>query len=175
MNGPRFVFKLMILGDPSVGKTSLVRRYIENRFSEDYLSTIGVDFLKKDINVDGTYVTIVLWDVAGQAKYANFKKHYYKGANFFIIVFDITKKPTYMNIGRWLKDAQEILGDDVYFAIFANKADLEDQREVEDYEAFKLMENLVEFEETSAKTGHNVNEIFTKIARFLIEKLNNQI
>ena len=160
----------MVLGDPSVGKTSLIRRFIENRFAEDYITTIGVDFLKKDVVVDKTGATLVLWDVAGQAKYANFKKYYYTGANFLIIVFDITKIQTFQNITRWLGDAQEILGDPINYAIFANKADLANEREVTNYDYFQSADMLFELIETSAKTGHNVNEMFTRIARFLIQK-----
>lgn len=169
MSEPRFVFKIMVLGEPAVGKTSLIRRFVENRFTEDYLSTIGVDFLKKNVKYDDAEVTLVLWDVAGQAKYANFKRHYYQGANFFIIVCDVTRKLTYLSISRWLKDAQIILGEAVNFTIFANKVDLVDQREVEDYEDYKNAEGLVEIIETSAKTGHNVDASFIKLAKFLVE------
>ncbi len=168
MSEPRFVFKIMVLGEPAVGKTSLIRRFVENRFSEDYLSTIGVDFLKKDIKYDDTEVTLVLWDVAGQAKYANFKRHYYQGANFFILVFDITRKLTYLNVPRWLKDAQDIMGEQINYAIFANKVDLGDQREVLDYDGFLNAEGMLELAETSAKTGENINDIFTRISKFLI-------
>lgn len=159
----------MCLGEPAVGKTSLIRRFVENRFTEDYLSTIGVDFLKKNVKYDDAEVTLVLWDVAGQAKYANFKRHYYQGANFFIIVFDVTRKLTYLSISRWLKDAQNILGEAVNFTIFANKVDLVDQREVEDYEDYQNEKGLVEIVETSAKTGHNVDDSFIKLAKFLVE------
>ena len=159
----------MVLGEPAVGKTSLIRRFVENRFTEDYLSTIGVDFLKKNVKYDDAEVTLVLWDVAGQAKYANFKRHYYQGANFFIIVCDVTRKLTYLSISRWLKDAQIILGEAVNFTIFANKVDLVDQREVEDYEDYQNAEGLMEIIETSAKTGHNVDDSFIKLAKFLVE------
>ncbi len=171
MSQKRFVFKIMVIGDPSVGKTSLIRRFVENRFSEDYITTIGVDFLKKDVLVKDEIVTLVLWDVAGQAKYANFKKYYYQGAVFVIIVFDLTKKQTYYSMSRWLADARELIGPDVDFAIFANKADLKDQCEVFNYNEFNNEPGLLELMETSAKTGRNVDEFFTRISYFLAQKV----
>jgi len=160
----------MVVGDPSVGKTSLIRRFVENTFSEDYLSTLGVDFLKKNLILDEAEVTLVLWDVAGQAKYANFKKYYYQGADFVIIVFDITNPKSYASIAHWLHDFQEILRESVNFAIFANKADLEDQRKVQNYDDYRTEPGLLEIIETSAKTGQNVQQIFKQIGEFLIQK-----
>jgi small GTP-binding protein len=164
----RFVFKIMVIGDPSVGKTSLIKRYVENAFSEEYITTLGVDFLKKDIIIDKTTVSLVIWDVAGQSKFATFKKIYYAGARFIIVVFDLTNKRTYQNIEFWLRDSQIILGDDINFAIFGNKADLVDERQVSNYDSYKKFDTLFDIVETSAKTGKNVQDIFTRIGKYLL-------
>ena len=172
MSEQRFVFKIMVIGDPSVGKTSLIRRYVENAFSEEYITTLGVDFLKKDMVAgDGkTAISLVLWDVAGQSKFATFKKVYYTGARFVIIVFDLTNPRSYQNVQVWLDDARQILGENIEFAIFANKADLAEQRRVSSYNEYRSISTLLDIVETSAKTGRNVNDVFGKIANYLLEK-----
>jgi len=165
----------MVLGDPAVGKTSLIRRYIHNTFQEGYISTLGVDFLVKDIVTrDESLVRFVLWDVAGQSKYANFKRHYYQSANFIIIVFDVTNIRTCWNVQKWLYDAQHILGKDIGFVFIANKIDLY-KPPISFYDSlFHLAEEnrhaFVDFVETSAKTGKNVEKVFTHIAEFLKER-----
>ncbi len=135
------------------------------------MTTIGVDFLKRDVQINyDMLVTLMLWDVAGQSKFASFKQTYYKGSNLVIIVFDVTNQRSYHSIARWLKDAQAIMGEKIDFAIFANKVDLEDQREVFNYDDYTNYPTLFEIIETSAKTGYNVNDIFARIAKFLLKK-----
>ena len=164
----------MVIGDPSVGKTSLIRRFVENRFIEDYISTIGVEFLKKEIWVEEkAKLTMVLWDTAGQAKWAQFKKAYYKGAVFVIIVFDVTNIKSYYSIKKWLEESQVILGGDIDFAIFANKIDLLEGYEIPTFDDYKHYESLFEFVETSAKTGKNVEDTFYNIAKYLLKKFGN--
>lgn len=164
----------MVIGDPSVGKTSLIRRFVEKQFSEDYLPTIGINFLRKNVFVNqNTQASLILWDVAGQAKYTTFKKMYYVGSDFIIIVFDITNIRSYYSIKRWLKDVHTILGEQIEFAIFANKIDMEEQRQVLNYDNFKNYTTLFEIAETSAKTGQNVDNIFLRIAKFLIKKFGS--
>ncbi|MHA1278870.1 MAG: GTP-binding protein [Candidatus Helarchaeota archaeon] len=166
-----YIFKVMVIGDTAVGKTSLICRYVENIYSEEYITTIGVEFLQKKVVIDNKYnVTLVLWDVAGQSKFTSFKKAYYNGSDLIIIVFDITRQRSYQNIAKWLSEAQRILGSDIPFVILSNKVDLEAQREVHDYNHYMNNPALVDLVETSAKTGANVNEVFTKIAKILLEK-----
>ncbi len=161
----------MLIGDGGTGKTSLIRRFVENRFSEDYITSIGVDFLKKDVIMEGDIkVTLVLWDIAGQSKYASFKRAYYQGADFIIIVFDITQIKSYENIAKWLTEAQAILGAQICFAILANKADLKKHRQIKDYKEYRKHETLVDIVETSAKTGRNVDDVFLKIAKYLLKR-----
>ncbi|MFX1295874.1 MAG: Rab family GTPase [Promethearchaeota archaeon] len=170
MNPQEFIFKIMVIGDPNVGKTSIIHRYVENVFFDSYAPTLGVDFLKKSLKLANITVTYFLWDVAGQSKYASFKNFYYSGSDFIIIIFDITNINSFQHMDRWIIDALEILGDKIEFAIFANKTDLEDQRKVFDYDKFGNYDRLFEFVETSAKTGKNVFEIFARIAKYLLKK-----
>ena len=166
-----YVFKVMVIGDIAVGKTSLIRRYVENIFREEYQSTLGVDFLQKKVLIDNKYqVTLSIWDVAGHSKFATFKSTYYNGSDFIIIVFDITKQRSYHSIERWLSEAQKILENDIPFLIIGNKADLEDERQVSNYDEYKEIPTLVKIIETSAKTGQNVSTIFEKIARLLLKR-----
>jgi small GTP-binding protein len=172
----QFVYKIMVLGDPSVGKTSLIRRFVENRFSEEYLTTIGVEFLKKELLIDEkTKVTLVLWDVAGQAKWTQFKKAYYQGALFIIAVFDVTNKKSFSNIKRWISDAQEILESNIDFAIIANKIDLLEGQTIPAFDEYNQYKGFIApIIQTSAKTGKNVNETFLKIAKFLVKKIGKR-
>ncbi|MDD1776944.1 MAG: GTP-binding protein [Candidatus Helarchaeota archaeon] len=172
----QFVYKIMVLGDPSVGKTSLIRRFVENRFSEEYLSTIGVEFLKKEVSVDeNTRVTMVLWDVAGQAKWTQFKKAYYQGSLFIIAVFDVTNAKSYRNIKRWVSEAQEILGEKIDFTIFANKIDLLEGQAIPAFDEYNQYKGfLAPVIQTSAKTGKNVNDTFMNIAKFLVKKIGKR-
>lgn len=173
----QFVYKIMVLGDPSVGKTSLIRRFVENRFSEEYLSTIGVEFLKKEMLLEDikAKVTLVLWDVAGQAKWTQFKRVYYQGSVFIIVVFDVTNIRSYTNIKQWILDAQAILGESTNFTIIANKIDLLEGYGVPDFNDYNKYKGfLAPMVQTSAKTGKNVNETFLRIARFLVKKIGKK-
>lgn len=169
-----YVFKLMVLGDPAVGKTSLIRRFIENRFEEGYTSTIGVDFLVKDLQlVSGANVRLVLWDVAGQFKYANFKHRYYNGSNCLLIVVDVTDQRSCANVDVWLRDAQVILGKQVPFLILANKVDKLAHPFVPPSSLLRLVvahSSYLKIVETSAKTGRNVEEVFREVAEYLTKQ-----
>lgn len=170
-----YIFKLMVLGDAAVGKTSLIRRFIENKFEEGYLSTIGVDFLIKDLRlVNGTDVRLVLWDVAGQSKYTSFKHRYYNGANGLLIVFDVTNTRSCINVELWLRDAQTVLGRRIPFLILANKIDKLEQPFVPSSFLLGIVNSYsphcLKIVGTSAKTGCNVEEVFTDVANFLVKE-----
>ena len=167
----------MVLGDAAVGKTSLIRRFIENKFEEGYTSTIGVEFLIKDLKLaDGIDVRLVLWDVAGQSKYASFKHRYYNGANCLLIVFDVTNTRSCMNVEIWLRDAQKVLGRRIPFLILANKVDKLEQPFVPSSFLLRIVDSyspyLLKIVPTSAKTGRNVEETFTDVANYLIKEFS---
>ena len=167
-----YVFKILLLGDGGVGKTSLLLRFIDNTFDPDYKSTIGVQFMTRVVRFDNKYVKLIIWDIAGQSKHATYRHLYYKAANGIILVYDITRDSTFQNLSRWLQDAKTSIGTDLKIAVLGNKMDLVESRVVQ-WEAGKLLTeecNAVIFSETSAKSGANVDTAFLTIAKALVEK-----
>jgi small GTP-binding protein len=173
-NEATYDFKITLLGEPAVGKTSLMVRYIDNKFEQNYASTIGVNFMTKLIKTNEELIKLIIWDVAGQSKYTNFHNLYYKGTNFIIFVFDITSKQTLNKVDKWIAEVFRVCGE-VKFAIIGNKSDLEAKREVgiQEYHLIssKYKRNLCFSIETSAKTGYNVNKAFERIVKELIKDL----
>ncbi|MHA1264364.1 MAG: Rab family GTPase [Candidatus Helarchaeota archaeon] len=167
-----YVFKILLLGDGGVGKTSLLLRFIDNTFDPDYKSTIGVQFMTRVVKFDNKHVKLIIWDIAGQSKHATYRHLYYKAANGIILVYDITRSQTFENLPRWLQDARVSIGSDLKIAVLGNKMDLEEIRAV-DWEAGKLFteqNNAEIFSETSAKSGQNVEAAFLALAKALVAK-----
>jgi len=167
-----YVFKILLLGDGGVGKTSLLLRFIDNTFDPDYKSTIGVQFMTRVVRFDNKYVKLIIWDIAGQSKHATYRHLYYKAANGVILVYDITRDRTFQNLSRWLQDAKASIGTDLKIAVLGNKMDLVESRVVQ-WEAGKLLTEEINgeiFSETSAKSGVNVDTAFHTLAKTLVEK-----
>jgi small GTP-binding protein len=167
-----FSSKIIICGDYSVGKTSLIRRFIDNRFLENYISTIGVDITRKTVTLSkDCSVNFILWDIGGQiTQMAPYRKKFYTGANAAFIVFDKTRKESFVNIKVWLNDISKEVGARIPKIIVANKNDLTFDYQVTTAELAKLAEELgMEYIETSAKTGENVEDAFKYIAHRVIE------
>jgi len=171
-----YFFKILLLGETGVGKTSLMVRYIDSQFNTDYISTIGVNWMGKEVTTKWGEVKLLLWDVAGQSKHASYRNLYYEGAQYIIFVFDITNKESFRKLRMWIDDTLSFFHNDIQFTIIGNKIDLEDQRAVEmsDYnELFtQYTSNISFFFETSAKTGENVNKSFYKITEILVKESN---
>lgn len=161
-------FKLVLLGESAVGKSSLVLRFVKGQFHEYQESTIGAAFLTQTVLVDDTTVKFEIWDTAGQERYHSLAPMYYRGAQVAIVVFDITSQDTFARAKTWVKELQRQASPNIIIALAGNKSDLADKRvvEVEEAQAY-ADENGLLFMETSAKTASNVNEIFMAIARKL--------
>ncbi|MHA1733217.1 MAG: Rab family GTPase [Promethearchaeota archaeon] len=179
-----FVFKLAIIGSYATGKTSLINRYVDQTFREDYRPTLGASIIAKDLNVqsqDGQVdylVRLVLWDIAGQEKYEAVRQMYFQGCSGAIIVYDITRIPTFKEIEtKWIRDFNAHADDDASFILIGNKKDLEEIRNVDTAEGEKLAGEIKAsaFVETSAKTGENVEFIFDLIVKDILKKHGENI
>ena len=156
--------KLMILGDSTVGKTALLRKYCKNEFLGKYITTIGIDFQIKYINLNNKKIRLQIWDTAGQERYRIITKNYFKASDGFIIVYDITNRETFNNINNWIEQITTIVGENVKCILFGNKNDLINQRQIQKEEGKELSQKYKwNFFETSAKSGDNVEEGFKSI------------
>jgi len=161
-------FKLVLLGDTSVGKSSIVIRFVKGQFSEFQESTIGAAFLTQTVPLNDCTVKFEIWDTAGQERYRSLAPMYYRGAAAALVVYDITVHDSFTGAKTWIEELQRQGSADIVIGLAGNKCDLESKREVPEAEARKYaQENGCLFFETSAKSGHNINEIFTEIAKKL--------
>ena len=169
--------KIITLGDSHVGKSSLIIKYIDNKFSNVYMSTIGFDLKHKQINLkDGIEAKIMIYDTAGQERFKSLAANYIKKANGILLVYDIADHSTFENIGMWMESITEEKGDKLPIVLVGNKADLEDERQVSYKEGKDLAENKgFHFYETSCKNGANVTECFLDLAELVYEKSGKKL
>ena len=165
------VYKVLILGDSSVGKTCFLLKYTDKVFNEVYMSTIGLDYRLKTLTLkNGKKVKLQIWDTAGQDRFRTITKNYYKGANGIILIYDVTSTETYENVENWISQIKEEASPNVVIYLVGNKVDMEDKRKVTTEEGQKIAdENNLPFIETSAKSDININETFDN----LVEKMDS--
>lgn len=167
----RFVLKIIIVGDAAVGKTSLVRGFIKEKFRSDYLPTLGVDIYYKQLTVNSKLVDLSIWDIAGQKGWEIMHKNYFKGADGCIAVFDLTRNRTLENLNSWILRVKEYSKPDLPFVILGNKSDLKIAVEIKNSNIEKITkETSYPYFETSAKTGLNVEEAFTTLVTLILNK-----
>ena len=161
-----YLLKYVIIGDSGVGKSNILLRYINNSFSEEFKTTVGVEFGAKNIEMNNNIYRIQIWDTAGQENFRSIARAYYKNCVCACIVYDIANRPSFESIQSWIDDCTKQSSKSVLLVLIGNKNDLEDKREVkyEEGEKFAKSHNMI-FLETSAKTGNNVNDIFLKSVR----------
>ncbi|MCK4239917.1 MAG: GTP-binding protein [Candidatus Lokiarchaeota archaeon] len=173
-----YKLKVLLCGAAAVGKTSLVQRFIKNRFATNYKLTVGVDILTKDVNYEGDEIaTLSIWDIGGQQRFEFIRSTFYKGAAGVLLVFDLSRAQTYAEIRKWLAEIRQFAGEHIPFVLVGNKVDLiEDVGEVIDREEAKRFgesENSI-YIETSAKTGVHVEESFGELTRRIIKSRSGQ-
>ncbi|KIY62515.1 ras-domain-containing protein [Cylindrobasidium torrendii FP15055 ss-10] len=159
-----FLFKVVLIGDSGVGKSNLLSRFTRNEFNLESKSTIGVEFATRSINVDGKTVKAQIWDTAGQERYRAITSAYYRGAVGALLVYDIAKHATYVNVTRWLKELRDHADSNIVIMLVGNKSDLKHLRAVptDEAKAFSA-ENGLTFIETSALDASNVETAFQTI------------
>ncbi|XP_067101676.1 ras-related protein Rab-5B-like [Osmerus mordax] len=161
-------FKLVLLGDSAVGKSSLLVRFVKDQFQDFQESTIGAAFVTQMVSVDGVMVKFEIWDTAGQERYHSLAPMYYRAAHAAIVVYDITNTETFDRAKRWVTELQDQASPSIVIALAGNKADKSANRAVEYEEAqVYAADNKLVFMETSAKTAMNISNLFLAIAKTL--------
>ncbi|EGT34721.1 CBN-RAB-35 protein [Caenorhabditis brenneri] len=154
------LFKLLIIGDSGVGKSSLLLRFADNTFSENYITTIGVDFKIRTMDINGQRVKLQIWDTAGQERFRTITSTYYRGTHGVVVVYDVTNGESFGNVKRWLQEIENNFG---------NKCEESDRRVVLESDARNYAQSMnIAFFETSAKEDKNVEPMFTCITSLVL-------
>ena len=166
----QYIFKLILIGNSGVGKSSIIQRYMKHTFEESYKCTIGVDFLMKTLEIKNKIVKLQLWDTAGQEKYKSMVSSYYRGANVALVVFDLTNHSSFDSLPLWIENYYKNGPEQKNIILIGNKKDMEEERQVtqEEAELFSETNNMIYFE-TSAKEGDNIEYVFNYTAEKLVD------
>ena len=169
------VYKVLLLGDSTVGKTCILLKYTDKIFQETHMMTIGLDYRLKTMKLQsGKEVKLQIWDTAGQDRFRSITKNYYKGSHGIILIYDVTSLKTFENVKSWVSQIHEEISDKVVIYLVGNKIDMDDERKVQTEEGQKLAEELgVPFVETSAKSGVNIDNIFSDITERIDKEFGN--
>ena len=170
--GPRdydHIFKLLIIGDSGVGKSSLLLRFADNTFSPNYITTIGVDFKIRTITIKGHKIKLQIWDTAGQERFRTITSTYYRGTHGVIVVYDVTNGESFSNVKRWLHEIESNC-DNVQRILVGNKIDDPERRIVSESDGRRFAESMkTKFFETSAKENLNIEPMFNCITEIVLE------
>ena len=167
-----YLLKYIIIGDSSVGKSNILLRYVHNSFNPEFLTTIGVEFGAKNIEINKKKIKIQIWDTAGQENFRSITRAYYKNSVCALIVYDITNRSSFENIISWIEDCKGQSPKSIFIILVGNKNDLENERQVSYEEGLEFAKNNnIVFFETSAKTGKNISELFQTSAIEINKKI----
>lgn len=160
-----YLFKLLLIGDSGVGKSCLLLRFADDTYTESYISTIGVDFKIRTIELDGKTIKLQIWDTAGQERFRTITSSYYRGAHGIIVVYDVTDQESFNNVKQWLQEIDRYASENVNKLLVGNKCDLTTKKVVDFTTAKEYADQLgVPFLETSAKNATNVEQAFMTMA-----------
>ncbi|XP_072956664.1 ras-related protein RABD1-like [Typha angustifolia] len=170
-----YLFKVLLIGDSSVGKSCLLLRFSDDSYVDSYISTIGVDFKIRTIELDGKTVKLQIWDTAGQERFRTITSSYYRGAHGIIIVYDVTEMESFNNVKQWLNEIDRYASDNVCKLLVGNKCDLVENKVVETEKAQAFADELgIAFLETSAKESINVEKAFLTMSAEIKKRMGNQ-
>lgn len=166
-----YLLKILIIGDSGVGKSALLTRFVDQHYSEQYISTIGVDFKIRTIKIDEKIVKLQIWDTAGQERFKAIISSYYRGAHGVLIVYNVTDRESFNNVRKWLNEVNQSLEAQVPILLVGTKNDLQNHRMVSLEEGQKLADSLgIKLIETSAKSNINIEESFYELAQQIKNK-----
>ena len=165
-----FIFKVLLLGNSDVGKSSLILRYVDQVWSDTFVPTIGVDFKVKTLELQNKQIKMQIWDTAGQERFRNVISSYFRGAHGILLIYDVTNRDSFKNLESWLIEIEKNASENVLKILIGNKNDLVDDKEIktEEGQAF-ANRNGMQFIETSAKENTNVTEAFECLAKLMME------
>ena len=166
------IFKILTIGESQVGKTSILRRYVDNKYIKHHLSTIGIDYRTKMVKVMGKEIKLKIWDTAGQERYHHITNQIYKGAHGIMLVFDVTDDNSFDKIKDWMEQINSNMSkDEISIILIGNKCDLQDERVIDEQKAKIKAEELgVKYYETSALNGTGINEAFEGLVKLILKK-----
>merc|ERR1712137_238370 len=166
-------FKIVLLGEGCVGKTSIVLRYCENQFNENHITTIQASFLRKALNISAQRVNLAIWDTAGQERFHALGPIYYRDADGALLVYDVTDRDSFLKVKLWVKELRKMLGKEVTLAIAGNKVDLNRVVSLEEAKAYADSVGAKHFN-TSAKLNQGLQELFLDLAQRMLKNKSSQ-
>jgi len=167
-----FLIKLLLIGDSGVGKSCLLLRFSDDSFTTSFITTIGIDFKIRTLELDGKRIKLQIWDTAGQERFRTITTAYYRGAMGILLVYDVTDESSFNNIRLWIKNIEQNASDNVNKLLIGNKCDMSDKKVVDTGRGQKLADEYrIKFFETSAKNNINVEQAFYSIARDIKQRL----
>ncbi len=167
--------KIIIVGDPNVGKSNIINQFTDLIYNESYISTIGIDFKIREIEIDDIVLKLQLWDTAGQERFRTISNCYYRGANGILLVYDVTNNQSFENICYWQKEVEKFAKYNVIQLLVANKCDLIEKRVVTEQQGRELANKLlIPYMETSAKLNQNITEVMIEMTKMIV-KIENRV
>jgi len=167
--------KVLLIGESGVGKSNLLLRFADNSFSPSFISTIGIDFKEKNVDIDDKVIKLQVWDTAGQERFRTIVAAYYRSAQGVILVYDVTDARSFNNVKSWIQNIHQNCTEGIRIILVANKIDLKDMRIIDEDRGKELaLQYGIEYFETSAKTGANVETAFAYLARQIYYQILEQ-